>query len=435
MGNKTTFIATGDSFMTRRLPECGYEGFDDLKALIAAHDVRFNNLEITIHNQEGFPAAFSGGTWAMAEPEILDDLKKFGFNLYNTANNHSCDYSHGGVMATIQNLKKRDMLYAGTGRNLHDASEPAYLETGNARIAMIGVSSSFHESGAAGSQGPTVKGRPGLNPLRFTKTYHVEPHYFNILKRIADETHMNAIKERSIRNGYSQPLPENRLRFDDMSFTCDSVNELRTEPIKRDVDRITSVIREARRQADYVLVSIHSHEGFQEDITEPAEFYKMFCYACIDAGADAILGHGPHELRGIELYKGKVIFYSLGNFIFQTETVRLQPADAYENAAMAYDTRVGEYMDNRSKNGTRGYVTQPNIWRSVMAGFTAEDGKITEIRLYPISLGMGQPRSRIGFPVLTRDRSVLEYLAGLSAPFGTKLAIEGDTAVVCLGQG
>ncbi len=420
--------------MTRRLPECGYEGFEPLKTLIETYDVRFNNLEITIHNKEGYLAAFSGGTWAMAEPEILDDLKKFGFNLYNTANNHSCDYSHGGLMATIKNLKKRGMLYAGTGKNLHDASEPAYLETKHARIAMIGVSSTFHESGAAGNQGPGMKGRPGLNPLRFTKTYHVAPPYFDVLKRIADETRMNAIKERSIRNGYAQPLPENKMRFGDMSFVCDSVNELRTKPLKRDMDRITAVISEARRQADYVLVSVHSHEGFQEDITEPAEFYKLFCYACIDAGADAILGHGPHELRGIELYKGKVIFYSLGNFIFQTETVRLQPADAYENTSMAYDTRVGEYMDNRSKNGTRGYTTQPNIWRSVMAGFTAEDGKITKIRLYPISLGMGMPRSRIGFPALIKDCSVLEYLADLSAPFGTKLVMEKDTAVICLTQ-
>ena len=87
--------------MTRRLPENGYEGFDELVEVIKAHDVRFNNLEITIHNKEGYPSAFSGGTWAMAEPEILDDLQRYGFNLYNTANNHSLDYSHGGLLATI----------------------------------------------------------------------------------------------------------------------------------------------------------------------------------------------------------------------------------------------------------------------------------------------------------------------------------------------
>lgn len=73
--SKTTIIATGDSFMTRRLPENGYDGFEQIREILSQYDVRFSNLEITTHDQEGVPAAFSGGTWAMAEPEILDDLK------------------------------------------------------------------------------------------------------------------------------------------------------------------------------------------------------------------------------------------------------------------------------------------------------------------------------------------------------------------------
>ena len=105
----------------------------------------------------------------------------------------------------------------------------------------------------------------------------------------------------------------------------------------------------------------------------------------------------------------------MGNFIFQTETVSLQPADAYQNKGMPHDTMVGEYMNNRSQNGTKGYCVLENIWRSVMAGFTAEDGKITQIQLYPITLSMGAPRSKMGNPKLS-DESVLQYLAELSAP-------------------
>lgn len=86
---KTTFIASGDSFITRRIPNDGYEGFDELKCLIEAHDVRFANLESTFHDQEGAPAATSGGTWAMSAPALLDDMNRYGFNLFNTANNHS----------------------------------------------------------------------------------------------------------------------------------------------------------------------------------------------------------------------------------------------------------------------------------------------------------------------------------------------------------
>lgn len=182
--SKTTIIATGDSFMTRRLPENGYEGFDQIREILSRYEVRFNNLEITTHNQEGVPSAFSGGTWAMAEPEILDDLKKFGFNLYNTANNHSLDYSHGGLLATIRHLRERDMLYAGTGKNMADASSAVYVETADARVAMLGVCSTFHDSDMAGNQSIELSGRPGLNGLRFQKTVHVEKSYYNMLAQL-----------------------------------------------------------------------------------------------------------------------------------------------------------------------------------------------------------------------------------------------------------
>ena len=432
MGKKTTFIATGDAFITKRIPENGYPGFDEVQAVIQAHDVRFNNLEITVHRQEGYPAAFSGGTWAMTDPEVFQDLQKYGFNLFNTATNHTHDYSHGGVLATIRHLRENDAVFAGSGANLEEASAAAYLETTNARVALIGVCSTFHESAIAGNQSRGMAGRPGLNPLRHKKIFHVEKDYFETLQKIAALTDMNVEKYNAVRTGYAQPLPEDTLYFGGLNFQCDTVNRKETVPLKKDMDRILASIEEARRQADYVLVSLHAHEYAGEDTNVPAEFVKTFCHACIDAGADAILGHGPHELRGIEIYKGKAIFYSLGNFIFQTESVSMQPADAYENAGMPFDTTVGAYMDQRSKHGTRGYVVQPNIWLAAMAGFTAEDGKITEIQIYPIALNRRTPRAWMGWPCLMKDRSVLEYLQTLSAPFGTKLEIADGKAVIRL---
>ena len=71
---KTTFIAAGDAFVTRRLPKGGYEGFPEMKALIEEHDVAFLNLESTFHEREGVPCAVSGGTWAMSDPRTLDDM-------------------------------------------------------------------------------------------------------------------------------------------------------------------------------------------------------------------------------------------------------------------------------------------------------------------------------------------------------------------------
>ena len=160
-------------------------------------------------------------------------------------------------------------------------------------------------------------------------------------------------------------------------------------------------------------------------------FLEKAAKRCIDAGASAVIGHGPHELRGVELYRGGLILYSLGNFIFQTETISVQPYEAYANKGLPIDTKVGAYMDRRSKNGTAGYPTQEDIWRSVMASWTMEEDRITQVRFHPISLGMDQPRTRRGTPV-PGDEGVLRHLAELSRPFGTEIRIADNMGYIDL---
>ena len=429
---KTSFIATGDAFITRRFPEGGYEGFEAVRDCIMQHDVKFSNLEMTFHDHEGYPAAFSGGTWAMADPRTLDDMKSFGFNLYNTANNHSHDYSHGGVLATIEHLRERDMIFAGTGKNLGDASRPCYLETKKARVAMIGVTSSFHESGMAGGQSADMCGRPGLNPLRFETVYHVTQEYYDQVAGLAALTKVNASMENSVKNGYKNPPPEGTFLFGKYKFKLDETNWIESIPNETDMARIEGEIREAGKQADVVLVSIHAHETDAGDTKVPAMFLETFSRACIDAGAHAVIGHGPHELRGIEIYKGGLILYSLGNFLFETETVSLQPYDAYINRKMPLDTKVGSYMDNRSKNGTVGYGVLENIWRAVMAAWDMEDGKITQVQLYPITLGLHDKRPHKGLPRMSGSEETLRYLQQLSEPYGTKIRIENGVGYIDL---
>lgn len=428
--SKTTFVAAGDIFITRRIPREGYEGFDKIKALIEKHDVKFANLESTFHDQEGIPAVVSGGTWAMSDPRTLDDIARYGFNIYNTANNHSGDYSYGGILATIRNLKERDMLFSGTGKDLGEASKPCYLETKDCRVALISCNASNEISAMAGGQTCDMVGRPGLNPLRFTRLYHVEQKYFDMIKELSAATKVNAAKERSIANGYSMPFKEGTYPLGATNFVLDDRCFVESIPNKQDMERIENEIREAKRQADVVLVSFHSHNYDYDDATDPSQYLKTFARRCIDAGATAILGHGPHQLQGIEIYKGGVIFYSLGNFLFETETVEYQPWDAYANRGMPLDTKVGAYMDERSKNGTAGYGVQPEIWRAILGGFTMEDGKITQVQLHPISLGMELHRSRKGVPVLSGDEDVLHYLQKLSEPYGTKIEIKDGVGTI-----
>lgn len=429
---KTTFTATGDSFITRHLPEGGYEGFEELRSLILGHDFRFANLEMTFHNQEGYPSAASGGTWAMTDPAMLDDVRRFGFNAYNTANNHSGDFGQGGVLATKRHLESRGMAFTGTGASLQEASRPLYIETKEARVAMIGLTSTFDPAARAGAQSGDMTGRPGLNPLRFKTLYHVNAEHFAMAEELARVTLVNWPIEHKIKFGYAAPFPEGRMPFGKLDFVRDAREFIETIPNAQDLERTVAGIREAKRQADIVVVSLHAHEMRGMDTNTPAEFVEKFARACIDAGASAVIGHGPHELRGIELYKGGIIFYSLGNFIFETETTALQPADAYESMGLPATTQTGEFMDRRSRGGTIGFPVVAKFWQAVVPSWTVEDGRITEVKLYPLELGQKLPRGDRGLPRLSRDESVLKYLAELSAPYGTEIRIEGGAGRIVL---
>ena len=98
-----------------------------------------------------------------------------------------------------------------------------------------------------------------------------------------------------------------------------------------DPKMICDTIKEAKQQADFVIVYVHF--GYEyTTIIEDAQ--RETAYKFIDAGADAIVGHHAHILQGIEEYKGKPIFYSLGNFLFNTrnqETALLELTFEDEN--------------------------------------------------------------------------------------------------------
>lgn len=429
---RTTFIATGDSFITRRLPENGYQGFDELEQLINGHDVRFANLEMTFHRQEGFPAAASGGTWAMTDPAMLDDMLRYGFNLFNTANNHSGDFGPLGVTATIKHLQERNMVFAGTGATLQEASNACYLEVDGLRVAMIGATSSFDPAAVAGGQGFRMIGRPGLNPLRYKTIYHVDKETFDAVQNLAKKTQVNAFQELSIELGYAAPLPEGLSHFGPYQFVLDDKNFVETKPDPIDEERILNEIREAKRQADVVLFSLHTHEMNGKNFFSIPQFVTTMTHEAIDAGASVVIGHGPHMLRGVEVYNGGVILHSLGNFIFQTETIAAQPYDAFVKMRLSQDTRVGEYMNNRSKNDTVGYPAMPDIWRAFAAGWTLEDGRITEMKLYPIELGMHASRAQRGWPRLSRSMETLEKIRELSAELNTKVEIRDGVGYVTL---
>jgi poly-gamma-glutamate synthesis protein (capsule biosynthesis protein) len=165
----------------------------------------------------------------------------------------------------------------------------------------------------------------------------------------------------------------------------------------------------------------------------PAEFVVKFAHACIDAGADGLIGHGPHVLRGIEIYKGKPILYSLGNFIFQNDLIKKHPQDIYERTGLTLDNTPADMYDARSKNDTVSFPADVDYWESVLAVVDYDNGALRRIDLYPLYLGWDKPRSQRGRPVLAKGeiaKRILERMQVMSAQFGTTIRIEGGKGVI-----
>ena len=370
-------VATGDMFITRRIAEDGYEGFEELSDCIKEHDVKFSNLEMTFHNQEGYPAAVSGGTWAMMEPEALDDVKRFGFNLYNTANNHSGDYGQEGVLATIRHLKERDMVFSGTGRNLAEASKACYLETRKARVALISVSSSFHEAARAGGQSHELVGRPGLNPLRFQTRYHVDQAHYEMAQELVRVTKVNAEKEFSIKNGYSNPFEEGTLPFGSAGTFClDDKNWIESVPNAEDMKRITDEIKEARKQAEAIVADAKAEaDRLRGDARAEIEVFKSSAQLNAEqARRDAVLAFRQEIQKDFE----KLLAADVGKALDQHTLAKLIQAAVQGEDVSAYTAEVGQVTEGLRQELAQelkaGLEIRPS--KKVGAGFrlAAKDG-------------------------------------------------------------
>ena len=421
--------AAGDGMIFRRLPG-EYPGFPALRSFICRGDLRFLNLETTIHRHETFGAAVSGGSWFCARPEVLDDVKAFGFNALSTANNHAMDYSHAGLLKTLEYIRQSGLACAGTGASLSEAAAPAYVDTLAGRFALIGACSSFHPDALAGNPARSVPARPGLNAIRHRTVYRLPKAQMAQLKDIASAIMINAKEDRERAQGYAPAIPEGKSSFGPLLFEeADEAGKYSTVN-EADMQRVERAIREANFMADCVLVAMHSHETPALSNEEPDQFYVEFAHRCIDAGAHAVLGTGPHLLRPIEIYHGRPIFYSLGDFIIQLETILNAPADMFEKQGMTPADGLDSMFENRSCHFTRGLYYSKVMFESVVPYFELEDGRLTRLELMPVELNFDQPRSTGGWPRPMPDGGILERLAAMSAPWGTRIDIRDGIGVV-----
>jgi poly-gamma-glutamate capsule biosynthesis protein CapA/YwtB (metallophosphatase superfamily) len=437
-----TLAFTGDAMISRALMPFREDGFLKLRDILHGVDASITNGEMLFHNYEDWPTYLSQ-TYMRCDPRFLKDLQWMGINMMGCANNHGTDFGENGVLTNIRYLDEAGMIHAGSGRNYSEALSPAYMDTPKGRVALVSATSSARPNSRAGEQRPDMNGRPGVNLMRWINEWTVDEEAFEALQRIAQQFGWRQTVPSWLVRAYGLDgeeaekavylLDRNVLGVGSEDpaarFLVGDSFERHTRIHELDLQRNLQSVSEARRMADWVIFTMHSHEGGSRE-EEPAEHVQLLAHAVIDAGADVFLGHGPHIDRGIELYKGKPIFYSLGQFIVQNDTVARMPHDSMVLYGLGHENTPADLFDTRRSGGRQTREDDPHA-QSAVATVTLSRKGLCELNLYPIEFGQGLPRSQSGRPILAEGntaRLALERLQRLSEPFGTKLETDGDVA-------
>lgn len=425
---KMTFAAAGDAVIQRLIPK-DFLGAEEIRNYVHKAQARFFNLETVLHRGGPWGNQFNGGSFHRSDPKVLDILQDLGFNMTSFANNHTFDYGYGGVESTLVALEESGLVHTGVGRNLDEAAAPVYLETKVGRVALIAMTASFcNEAAIAGKQSRRVVGRPGVNAMRQDEWVEVPAAHFEVLKDIADNSGVNAAAAISRAEGYLPMQEKREVTFgaQKLKFVPGEKLQYHTKCNAEDLQRLEKSIYQAKSQADYVLISIHSHQvGGTEKESVPA-FLEEFAHKAIDLGAHAVIGHGPHLLRPLEIYEGKPIFYSLGDFFLHNESFDYHAEDFYTKHGLTSDDPLCEVYRKRSRNYTCGLLTDRRMLEAVIPYFEMEDGKLTHLELLPIELGFDEPRYRTGDPRVCTDKGIIERYAQMSEAYGTKIKINAD---------
>ncbi len=448
---------TGETLICRKLSVFREPQFLSLIEMLRKADVTFTNLECIIQDFEDSPNTFAGGgapggTYMVTPPELVDELKWAGFNLFSTANNHSFDFGEAGILSSLRFLKAAGLAHAGIGRNMTEASAPVYFDTPKGRVAMI-AAADWGPRGAgdipwpvpmgviAGEQSPASRGRPGINLVRCKSEVTVDRETFDALTRASEKLGWISARDSRRKGSVGFDRPATSARFGEETDTQNEIHFMGTrfmlgEPMgvtmvaeREDIERNLKWIRDARRMASWVIYSFHNHGGGGHPHVAPAYSIK-FAHECIDNGADLYVGHGTGQERGIEIYKGKAIFHGLGCFMLQNEQVPWVPYDLMARFGLGHENTPSDFYDARSGHGTRGSAVSPERWRGVVPILKYSKGQLRTIQLHPIDLGPQLPRHERGRPLLADEgsdafKAIIAHFQKVSSPFGTKISDDG----------
>ncbi len=377
----TIVTLAGDLIYNERITHLADPDRRNLFKVLREADVAYGNLEFSLNDHPELRTTFYD---FRTPPDFVWEVAAAGFNLVSLANNHALDYGAPGLLDTMKALQRGGIVYAGAGKTLAEARSPARKKVpgSKTRLAL-------------------------LSYMRYwTDKYRCADPAGPCLATIDPAVVLRA-KE-------------------------DGTTEAVEGPLESDVAAMEDDVVLAKRRNDVVFVSLHVHDvsharvfGIQETTPKNDEIpYRR----AIDAGADLVVGTGPHVLRGVEIYKGRPVFYSLGDFVYQYRTPKSIPVDLphQRDAEMPRPPNVpaAERRDSRE------------VLETVLVRMTMRGSAVARIELLPVTIDGEGPL--FGVPRLADDargREILDRVRRLSAPYGTKLVDKGWYAEVDLGAG
>ena len=375
MTDKVLLCAVGDIHPDRENPD---EVFDLARPILREADITFGHLEGTYTEKGTLQIHRLGGV--RVHPRNLLSIKNAGFNIVSYAGNHNMDYGNEAFLDTIERTREKGIAVIGAGKDLDEARKPVILDIKGTRVGFLDRLSIL----IPGYQADV--GKPGNAPLRVTTLYE---HFDK-----------------------DQP---------------GSPPKIHTLPNDEDVQDIIDDIKKLRPKVDVLVWSCHWGVHFSPTV---ADYQIKVGHMVIDAGADLILGHHPHVVHAVEVYKGKAIFYSMGNFAFDSrwvdERLPLRSVRRMDNwhrqMIKLYGLEVGDPE----------YPTYqfPAISRKTMIVKCFIEGKkIQKVTLVPALVNKrGQPE-----PLSARSKSgdeIVKFLEERSKDFNTRLPVDDGEAVV-----
>jgi poly-gamma-glutamate capsule biosynthesis protein CapA/YwtB (metallophosphatase superfamily) len=456
----------GDCLMQHRTSVYKEPRFLELVDLLRGSDLSIANLEGAIPDSGDWPAFVAGqggfGSPYMALPPwVVDELRWYGFDLMFTANNHASDFAEGGILSTLRHLDEGGMLHSGSGPSMSAATAPTYADTANGRVAVINASDNgIRNRGStpfpmprgclAADEGPWFRDRPGINMIRYEPIFHVDRQLFESLRRASLEIGWEADKELRRRGGGLQApsvgasavdlrLDSDTLfHFNSTKFMLDERFWFETVPAEEDLERNYKWIKEARRNADVVIVGFHQ-QGASFDEDQPPDHCRIFAHGAIEAGADLFIAHGHGRFGGVEVYKDGVIIFGVPGFITQLTQRTRVPQEQFERCGLGPDSTPADMMDVAKRNMGVGLydenfgTSNPTAGSALFTVVFNEDQRVDRVLVRPLVERRNKRTG--GGPMLAEPGSdvheaVLDVMRIRTEQYGSRLEVTDGIGVI-----